>query len=137
MECRKIRMRNQVYSQQAGQEDAYHTDLPLLLEAKSKDGANRYCENVQIRDSADYTLRCGDVDASPPATVVACSFLPFRRVESGKLLVHWDALNQEENDTDDVEKNNGDDTRPCHDFGRPIWLKYSEVKRKERAFGKH
>lgn len=104
---------------------------------KRKHGADGYCEDVQVRDSADYTLCGGDVDASPPAPVVACSFLPLRRVKSGKLLVHWDALNQEIDDTDDVEKNNGNDTRPRHDSGRPIGLEHPEVKRKERTFGKH
>lgn len=130
-------MRHQFYSQQAGQENAYDTDLPLLLEVKSKDGANWYCENVQIRDSTDYTLCCGDVDASPPAAIVACSFLPFRRVEPGKLLVHWNALNQEKDDTNDIENNNGNDACPCHNFGCPIGLEHPEVERKERAFGKH
>lgn len=39
--------------QQACQENAQDTDFTLLLEAKSKNGANGYGENVKVRNSTD------------------------------------------------------------------------------------
>lgn len=125
------------YLQQTGQENTQNAEFTLLLETKSKHRADGYCENVEVGDSAEYPLCGRNVDAPPPAPIVACSLLPFHRVEAGKFLVHWDALDQEKDKTHDIEDDDHNDARPRHESCRVIWSKHPEVKREERAFGEH